>query len=205
MRTGFQGMKVLCEGDKKARWGDFPRVKATGRCFSCPPHMRALRSKGLSGLPAQACLASPASHSHPHCLPLRLLELGYPGLGSLLPPAGRGRVGSRAACCWVGSREQLAFLRAITNQPEQRLPEKAHGLFSTQTNILGASCPQHTYAIPVHSLSWHWGEAAGQGAVSLVARRPGPTTLCVALDRPPNLSGLACPTASMIGAKMLLV
>lgn len=69
---------------------------------------------------------------------------------SCLHPAHPAPLALNSSTRWVGAeqeaqllcggREQLAFLRAAKH-PEQHPTGKAQGLFSTQTNTLGASGP----------------------------------------------------------------
>lgn len=198
MRTGFQGVtKLLCEGDKRTRRGDFPTLIGVSPAFLRWEPRGA--EAGWSPGPRLLDLT---------CLPS--LTASPPGSWNSGPQAWSTTAPSRQG--WSGEQEQGLLLcgqkRAAGFLQGHNKPSRAASPWETamtlffQTNILGANCPQHT---PVPSLFWQWGEVAGQDIVSLVARWLGPTTHCVALDRPPNLSRLTCPTASRIGTKTLSV
>lgn len=147
----------------------------------------------------------------PSLLGLTCLPQSQPPLEA--PEIQAPRLGFTSASSRQGQSEDQGSLLLCGQQRAAGLPQGHHNppgaasswesaLFPTQTNILGANCPQHKLC---HNFVLFPGLGQRQlGKVPSALWPDGqdpPLTCCVALGRPPNLSGLTCPTASMIGAQ----
>lgn len=164
-----------------------PQDQGHWQAYLLPSLGGGLEEQELSGLPAKARLASPASHSH--SLPLRLLELRHPGLGSSLPPAGRSGVGAgRLAAVW-----SAGFPQGHHKPPRTACPgETTLTLFYLNQHIRSQPSPVHlchTYAFFPGTGERRLGRV--QSALWPDGRDPS-LTCCVALGRPSNLSELTC-------------
>ena len=84
------------------------------------------------------------------CLPPSQPPVEAPGtqaprLGFTTAPSRQGRSEEQGSLLLCG-QQRAAGLPQGHHNLEQHLPGKPHWLFSTQINILGDKCPQHTYA-----------------------------------------------------------
>lgn len=183
-----------------------PQDQGHWQAYLLPSLGGGLEEQELSGLPAKARLASPASHSH--SLPLRLLELRHPGLGSSLPPAGRSGVGAgRLAAVW-----SAGFPQGHHKPPRTACPgETTLTLFYLNQHIRSQPSPVHlchTYALSFLALgrggwagcSQPCGQMAGTHHSLAVWPWAGHPT---SLSSPASMIGAMI--ASMIGAKKLSV